>query len=175
MTRHNVWTGAAAAVLWGVSQQASAGALQISGPDVSWEPVASTPVPTLSTWALIMMSILLAIIAVRTWREAPNVLRSVLVVAAAGLSSSSLLWSDDAKSGFATDILTGSGCEGSITVTDGFHRLENNCGQTVVLTVGSCDEGEVLGHDASPSWAETGDLLEDGLMIALPYCGPPVR
>lgn len=168
MKRNKMWGWLAVAGLLSFSHFSLAG---VSGPVVSWEPAASTPVPTLGTWALLMLSILLAVIALRTWREAPTVLRSMLLVAAAGLSGGSLLWSDEAKSGF-TEIFTGAGCEGSITVEDGATGLVNNCGQTVVLTVGSCPEGEVKDSALATSWAETGDLLEDGSQVALPFCRP---
>ena len=93
MTVNKSWGGVTAIVLLSGSQLSLAGATDPIGPVVSWAPVASTPVPTLGTWALLMLSILLAVIALRTWREAPTVLGSMLLVAAAGLSGGSLLWS----------------------------------------------------------------------------------
>lgn len=169
MKRNKIWGWPAVAGLLSFSQFSLAG---IPGPVVSWEPVASTAVPTLGTWALLMLSMLIAVIALRTWREAPTVLRSILLVAAAGLSGGSLLWSDDVKSGVVSEVFTGAGCEGSITVENGSTGLVNNCGQTVVLTVGSCPEGEVKTSALDDNWAETGDLLEDGSQVALPYCRP---
>ena len=154
------------------SQHTLAGAAS-PGPVVSWEAVASTPVPTFGTWALLMLSLLLAIIALRTWREAPNVLRSILVVAVSGFTVGSLLWTENVESGVISEIFTGSDCEGSITVENASTGLINNCGETVILTVGSCPEGQVFVSSLSDNWAETGDLLEDGAQIALPACATP--
>lgn len=168
MTVNKSWGGVTAIVLLSGSQLSLAGATDPIGPVVSWAPVASTPVPTLGTWALLMLSILLAVIALRTWREAPTVLRSMLLVAAAGLSGGSLLWSEDATSG-RVDLLTGASCEGSVDVPEVGTWLENNCGETVVLTVGSCASGETLDDLEG---AKTGDLLKNGENTALPHCLP---
>lgn len=120
-----------------------------------------------------MLSLLLAIIALRTWREAPSMLGSVLVVAVSGFTVGSLLWTEKVESGVISQIFTGSDCEGSITVENDFTGLINNCGETVVLTVGSCPEGQLFTSGLADNWAETGDLLEDGAQIALPVCTTP--
>lgn len=149
-----------------VSQHSLAGAE--TGPLVSWAPLPDK-VPTLSTWALIMLAVLIAVLALRTWREAPNVLRSLLLLAVVGVSGSSLLWTGDAKSGVVE--FTTTNCTGSLNVQGTGTGLVNNCGATVVLTVGSCAAGRSLTCWNSPNpCAATGDKLVNGGQKALPHC-----
>lgn len=147
---------------------AAAGA---AGPVVTWEPLTISSVPSLSTWAVVMLSVLVAILALRGWRESPNVLRSLLVLAMAGSAAGGVLWVDRVNS--SALVVPTNTCEGSHTVNSST-ELENNCGETVVLTVQSCPtDYELICYNTAVECAQSGDTLPNGSTIWLPNCSIP--
>ena len=164
----SLFAKSAPVLLLAVTDYAAAGA---TGPTVTWAPVGSTPVPTLGTWALMMLIALFALVAFRAWREAPNALRSVLLLAMAGSAGGVALWTSDVES--SAMIVPTASCEGSYTVeTDSQPvELENNCGAPVVLSIGSCSDGDILTCWVNnTACAQSGDQLANGQRLTLPYC-----
>ena len=141
------------------------------GPVVSWGPLNISAVPTLGTWALVMLAMLLAIFALRAWRESPNILRSVVVLAMAGATAATAVWTGEVKS--SAYVVQTNECRGSITVGSST-ELENNCGETVVLSVGSCStDRELICYNTAVECARSGDLLPNGSRVLLPNCVVP--
>ena len=148
---------------------------------VTWAPLSVSNVPTLSTWSLIMLSVLIGIVAAKRWKDAPNALRSFLAVVAVGSAAGGMVWTQTAESGVAPAIPT-STCTGSIDISTRSplppgayshpRRLENTCGAPVILTFGECDDPfyTVAECRFRTGCAESGDTVAASEIVNLPSC-----
>jgi len=149
------------------SQQAVAGGIGLSTV-VSWAPLSVSAVPTLGTWTLGMLAALLIILALRTLRGSPHVVRSVLTVAFVGVAGGGLFWMDKVTSQPSGGFFQIDDCQGSSTFINNT-ELINRCGETVVLSVDSCPSGAEYVCEAA-SCLGSGDTLENDAQGIVATC-----
>lgn len=146
--------------LWLTPMVASAG----GPPTIFWEPASSVPVPTLSTYALVAVAVLLASVAAR-FLHRPH--RHLALILFAGVTAASVTYYPESG---APPMTEQTGCEGGATLP---RVLENTCDRPIQVRYawGTCpldDQGVCFVDSCVP---DGGIIPPSGVERALDCAG----
>lgn len=132
-------SGLAAAAIVLAIQQTTAFAQSIQEIDISYSPGTATSIPTLSEWAMLGLSLLLAAIAVYKLRNRAGgkPLASVILasaIALGGVSGSNLMGRADAAPTWSAECSSDIACSMSNANGGIVYILSNGCNNTVTIT-----------------------------------------
>ena len=158
---------------------------------ISWSADGATAVPTMSTYGILLLAVLLAIVVFRVSRNRGYLVRAIAPLATFGVAAAFAVMTQPSIAGFVmTPPIDVSSCSGSETYTaDGPNPppcFVNTCGSPVTvsytfidgeepdttpITDGTCTRNYYCGDDEGASAATQGAVIpSDGLSYATAYC-----
>ena len=144
----------------GFVSSASAGAPGFSTIRVNWSGLgAATVVPTMSTYATLLLAVLLALLVFRVFRKRSLLVRAIAPLAAVGVAASFVVVTEQPIAGISGQSAIGiSSCSGSETYTATPSQappcLVNTCGSPVTVSYTFIDGQESSFSDPIPITAE---------------------
>ena len=140
----------------GFVSSVSAGAPGFSTIRVNWSGPGATGIPTMSTYATLLLAVLLALVVFRVFRKRSLLVRAIAPLAAVGVAASFAVMTEQLIAGISmVPAIEGSSCTGSETYTATGDMpppcFVNTCGSPVTVSY-TFIEGQ--GPDSNPITAE---------------------